>query len=94
MNVLIVPEDFRKDQYVLKPIIAEILRAAGSVRPEIRVCLEPLLGGISHCLDWVKISAILDRYSGMVDLFLIRQLCPEDVAAMENRIRDWIKGMG
>jgi hypothetical protein len=71
MNVLIIPEDFRKDQYVLKPIISEMLKAAGTVRAEVRVCLEPLLGGISQCLDWGRISAILDRYSGMVDLFLL-----------------------
>lgn len=29
MNVLIIPEDFRKDQYVLKPIIQKIFKALG-----------------------------------------------------------------
>src|SRR5207302_573337 len=58
-------------QYVLKPIVSEMLRVAGISRVEVRVCLEPLLGGISQCLDWGKISAILDRYRGMVDLFLL-----------------------
>jgi hypothetical protein len=71
MNVLIIPEDFRKDQYVLKPIISEMLKATGISRAEVRLCLQPLLGGISQCLDWGRISEILDRYSGMVDLFLL-----------------------
>lgn len=71
MNVLIIPEDFRKDQYILKPIITEMLKALGIPRAEVRVCQEPLLGGISQSLDWGRINEILDRYRGMVDLFLL-----------------------
>ncbi len=29
MNVLVIPEDFRKDQYVLKQIIQKMMRAIG-----------------------------------------------------------------
>lgn len=29
MNVLVIPEDFRKDQYVLKPIVAAMLGSIG-----------------------------------------------------------------
>jgi hypothetical protein len=71
MNILAVPEDFRKDQYILKPILAALFAAIGRPRARIRVCQEPLLGGISQAMDWERIQEILDRYRGMVDIFLL-----------------------
>ena len=71
MNVLVIPEDFRKDQYMLKPIITAILAEIGRIA-KIRVCQDPLLGGISQALKWSRINEILNRYQGMVDLFLLR----------------------
>lgn len=70
MNVLIIPEDFRKDQYMLKPIISAMMKALGKPKARVRVCQDPLLGGISEALKWDNIQAILDRYR-MVDLFLL-----------------------
>lgn len=70
MNVLVIPEDFRKDQYMLKPIISAMLSEIGRVA-KIRVCQDPLLGGIGQALKWVRINEILDRYKGMVHLFLL-----------------------
>ncbi len=70
MNVLIIPEDFRKDQYILKPIVEAMLTEAGKPRANVRVCLDPLLGGIGRALDWEEIKQILDRYS-MVQMFLL-----------------------
>ena len=74
MNVLIIPEDFRKDQYVLKPIVTAMLKAAGTPRARIE-------GGGRKMLA-LEAARRYDR---------IRQLCPEDVAALEIRIRDWMK---
>jgi hypothetical protein len=71
MNVLIIPEDFRNDQYILKPIITEMLKAAGSPRARIEVCRRPLLEGISQSLNWENVREILEIYVGMVDLFLL-----------------------
>ena len=43
MNVLVIPEDFRKDQYMLKPILTAMLRTLD--RPvRLEVCQDPLLG--------------------------------------------------
>lgn len=70
MNVLIVPEDFRKDQYMLKPIIWAMMKELGKAKAKVRVCQDPLLGGVSEALKWENIQAILDRYR-MVDLFLL-----------------------
>jgi hypothetical protein len=71
MNVLIIPEDFRKDQFILKPIVAEMLKAADSPRARIEVCRRPLLEGISQSLNWERIREIIEIYAGMVDLFLL-----------------------
>jgi hypothetical protein len=70
MNVLIIPEDFRKDQYVLKPIIQRMFAEAGKPNANIRVCLDPLMGGISEAMKWERIAEVLDRYR-MVQIFLL-----------------------
>jgi hypothetical protein len=71
MRVLVIPEDFRKDQYVLEPIIGAMMRELGRPQTKIRVCRDPLLGGIGQALRWERIEEILGRYQGMVDLFLL-----------------------
>jgi hypothetical protein len=70
MNVLIIPEDFRKDHYMLKPIIESMMRVKGKAA-KVRVCTDPLLGGIGQALKWERIKEITERYQGMVDLFLL-----------------------
>ena len=47
MNVLIIPEDFRKDQYILKPIFERLFRSIGKRRAHIEVCQDPLLGALT-----------------------------------------------
>ncbi|MGL4551594.1 MAG: hypothetical protein ACRC33_10435 [Gemmataceae bacterium] len=70
-NVFVIPEDFRKDQYVLQPLIEALLAECGKPRANVRVCRDPLLGGISQALDRGQLGAIIDRYKGMVQLFLL-----------------------
>jgi hypothetical protein len=70
MNVLVIPEDFRKDQYMLKPIITAMLKELGKPNAKVRVCQDPLLGGVSEALKWDRIAEIVNRYV-MVDLFLL-----------------------
>jgi hypothetical protein len=71
MNVLVIPEDFRKDQYMLKPIIEAMMREVGKPQARVRVCQDPLLGGIAQALKWERIEEIINRYKGMVNLFLL-----------------------
>jgi hypothetical protein len=71
MNVLVIPEDFRKDQYILKPMIEAMLREIGQSRATVRVCQDPLLGGIDQAMNWDRIQEVLDRYLGMVDVYLL-----------------------
>lgn len=70
MNVLVIPEDFRKDQYVLKPIVAAMLGSIG-VNARVEVCQDPLLGGVTEALKWERIEDIIEQYSWKVQLFLL-----------------------
>jgi hypothetical protein len=69
-SVLVIPEDFRKDQYVLKPIVEQMMKAVG-VKARVQVCKDPLLGGIDQALKWERLAEIIDRYKGMTQLFLL-----------------------
>lgn len=70
VNVLIIPEDFRKDQYVLKPFI-ETMFAAIDTKACVQVCCDPLLAGVGEALKWDRIEEILRRYKGMTRVFLL-----------------------
>ena len=70
MNVLIIPEDFRKDQHVLKPILTKMMAAIGKPNANIQVCLDPLLGGVTEALKWERISEVIKMYP-MVAVFLL-----------------------
>lgn len=70
MNVLIVPEDFRKDQYVLLPIVQRMLREVGKPNANVRMCLDPLMGGIGEATKWERIAEMIQMYP-MVQLFLL-----------------------
>ncbi len=45
--------------------------ALGKPKTKVRVCQDPLLGGISEALKWERIQEIIERYKGMVNLFLL-----------------------
>ena len=70
MDVMIVPEDPRLDQYLLKPIV-ECLFQDLDVSANIRVLQEPRMRGVSQALDPDIIqNDVVDLYP-MVDLFLV-----------------------
>jgi hypothetical protein len=70
MNVLVIPEDFRKDQYMLKPIVEAMLGWIG-VAARVEVRQDPLLGGVTEALKWERIKDIIEQYSWKVELFLL-----------------------
>lgn len=90
MNVLIIPEDFRKDQYVLEPIIKRMFTAIGRPRANVRICRDPLLGGISQAIRWERIVEVIHRYRGMVDVFLL--LVDRDGKAERRHALDVLEG--
>ncbi len=71
MRVLIIPEDFRKDQYILKPMFDRLFRSIGKPTARIQVCQEPLLGGVIEALKSDRIVEIVERYVGMTDVFIL-----------------------
>ena len=71
MNVLIIPEDFRKDQFILKPLFSGLFRAIGKPRARIVVCQEPLLGGIGGAMKSERIAEIVKKHEGMTDIFIL-----------------------
>ena len=71
MNVLIIPEDFRKDQYILKPLFTRLFLRFGVPAPQVEVCQEPLLGGIGEALKAERLVEIVERRRGMIDIFIL-----------------------
>ena len=70
MNVLVIPEDFVNDQYILKPIISAMLKARRKTA-KVSVCQNPRLRGIDHALNWERVKTIIDQYQYRIDLFLL-----------------------
>ena len=71
MKVLIIPEDFRNDQYLLKPLFERLFRSIGRRNTRVQVCREPLLGGVREALKSDRLAQIVERYDGMMDIFIL-----------------------
>lgn len=71
MNVLVIPEDFRRDQFILKPIVTAMLAHLGRPRAKVEVLKDPLLRGVSETLDHEKLAEIIRDNKYFVDLFLL-----------------------
>ena len=71
MTVLVVPEDFRKDQFLLKPLFAKLLASLGKPRATVRVCQDPLLGGVGEALKKERVAEIVARYGRRVQVILL-----------------------
>ena len=71
MRVLIVPEDFSKDQYLLKPLFARLFRSLHRQTVRVTVCQDPRLGGVVEALKQDRLTGIVERYRGMTDVFVL-----------------------
>ncbi len=71
MNILIIPEDFRKDQYILKPLFSRLLRSIGKPRVRVDVCRDPLLGGVGEALKRERIAEVVEKHGGMTNIFIL-----------------------
>ena len=84
MKILVIPEDFRKDQYILKPLFEQLLRSIGKRNAHVRICRDPLLGGIGEALKMERIAEIVEKYDGMTDIFV---LCVDRDGSQRRRQR-------
>ena len=72
MRVLVIPEDFRQDQFLLKPLFNSLFqKRLGLSRSRLRVCQDPNLGGVGEALKAERIQEIVNRYKSMVDIFIL-----------------------
>ena len=71
MNVVVIPEDFRNDQYILKPLFTRLFRNIGVPSVSVWVCNDPLLGGIGEALKLDRLSEIVERRQGWADIFIL-----------------------
>ena len=70
-NVLVIPEDFTKDEHILKPVAERILQDLGKPNANVQVCRDPNFGGIGEALKTERLQAeVVDQYP-MVDLFIL-----------------------
>ena len=71
MNILIIPEDFRNDQYILKPLFSRLFQSIGKPRVRVDVCRDPLLGGVGEALKSERIEEVVEKHEGMTDIFIL-----------------------
>lgn len=70
-NVLVIAEDFTKDEFILKPLVERLLAEKGKPNANVQVCRNPNPGGLATCLDstWL-LETVVPLYP-MVDVFLL-----------------------
>ena len=71
MKALLIPEDFRKDQYILKPLFSRLCQRLGVPSIRVTICREPLLGGIGEALKTERLAEIVERRRSMFDFFIL-----------------------
>ena len=70
MKALLIPEDFRNDQYILKPIFEQLFGNLGRRSLRVEVCQDPLLGGVTEALKSERLQEIVDQYP-TIDIFIL-----------------------
>ncbi len=70
LRVLVIAEDFTHDQFILKPLMDEMLRALGKPQAKVLICREPKLGSVEQATNWQRLEEII-RQQPMIDLFIL-----------------------
>ena len=70
MNILVIPEDFRNDQYILRPLFQRLFRSLNR-RATVTVLTDPLLGGVGEALKSERLAEVVEQYDGMTDLLFL-----------------------
>ena len=70
MRVLVVPEDSRKDKFILKPLFKALFRSIGKPKAYVSVCEDPILGSVEEVLKSSRIEQVIARYR-MVSIFIL-----------------------
>jgi len=70
LNVLIIAEDYRHDQYVLKPVVQSLLSEVGRGNANVQICKDPMIGGVEEALDENILEDVV-LTNPQVDLYLL-----------------------
>ena len=71
MRVFLIPEDSRRDKFVLKPLFESLFRSIGKPRTRVRVCENPVLRGVGAAMNVDRLAQIVQRYKGETDVFVL-----------------------
>jgi hypothetical protein len=69
-NVLVIPEDFTKDEHILKPLVERILKECGK-KPTVEVCRDPNFQGVHAALKLDSLRQKVIPLYPMVHLFVL-----------------------
>lgn len=70
MKVMLIPEDFRNDGFILKPLFDRLFATFGKANAKVIVCYAPRLQGVSEALKEDRLREIIERYP-MIDIFVL-----------------------
>ncbi|MEM1095011.1 MAG: hypothetical protein AAGJ10_10445 [Bacteroidota bacterium] len=71
LNVLIIAEDIRYDQYMIAPIIRGMMKCLNQPTAKVRCCQDPRFRGYAQATDWGRLlSRVFGRYQ-QVDAFVL-----------------------
>jgi hypothetical protein len=70
-NVLVIPEDFTKDEHILKPLIKRVLSESGKANAVVEVCRNPNFQGISEATKLERLRNEVVRRYPMVNLLIL-----------------------
>jgi hypothetical protein len=68
-NVLVIPEDFTKDEHILKPLVDRIMQDCGR-KAQVQVCRNPNFQGVQAALNIDALREVVALYP-MVNLFVL-----------------------
>ena len=71
MEVMIIPEDFQNDQYILKPLFSRLFKRMGFSTVNVSICYNPRFRGVAEALTSKGLARIVQKYQGTVDIFIL-----------------------
>lgn len=70
MNVLIIPEDFTKDQFMLVPLVKAMF-ASLHTSAKVEICRDPFIRGISQALNMSILTEVIEAWRYRIDVFIL-----------------------
>ncbi|MCZ7635082.1 MAG: DUF4276 family protein [Verrucomicrobia bacterium] len=70
LKVLVIPEDFTKDEHILLPLVSRIVEECGR-KGKVRICRDPNFQGVDAALDLERLRTEVIGRQAMVDWFLL-----------------------